>query len=274
MKNTGKMTCALQNGELKDIEEVENGLKCNCLCPSCGERLIAKKGNVKKHHFAHKSGINCEYGYETSLHLMAKDIFNELKIIKIPKVTLHMPGSNVHKTLYEENYVSVDRVELEKKIGDIVPDIVVYVKEKILLIEIYVTHKIDSEKLDKIKNNNMSVIEIDLSDIKEPINKKELTKILIDETDRKNWINNPKVKEWYNKYRSLAKRYPCVYRGMFAIHADYCPIKVRMYNGKPYANVMDDCIFCPYIVDVDNEDGILCTGDKKIDTVEDVKKYF
>ena len=56
------------------ISEVVSGKACNCTCPSCNTPLVAKKGNVKVPHFAHQSTETCEYGYETSLHMAAKEI--------------------------------------------------------------------------------------------------------------------------------------------------------------------------------------------------------
>lgn len=40
-------------GMLKHITEVPRGLDCQCNCPECGGELIAKKGDIMKHHFAH-----------------------------------------------------------------------------------------------------------------------------------------------------------------------------------------------------------------------------
>lgn len=36
---------------------------------------------------------------------------------------------------------------------------------------------------------------------------------------------------------------PIISRGM-AFHVDDCPIAIRDWYGKPYANVMDDCTSC------------------------------
>ncbi len=45
------------NNKLVSIEEVDSG-KSNLICPYCGVTLIAKKGKVKEHHFAH-DGETC-----------------------------------------------------------------------------------------------------------------------------------------------------------------------------------------------------------------------
>lgn len=43
----------LRDGILISVQDqsVASGLSCGCTCPSCGARLIARKGNVRKHHF-------------------------------------------------------------------------------------------------------------------------------------------------------------------------------------------------------------------------------
>lgn len=62
------------NGNLVHIDNVANGKKCGCFCPACKEPLVAKNGGKKKiHHFAHFSDIDCEFAYETMLHLLAKE---------------------------------------------------------------------------------------------------------------------------------------------------------------------------------------------------------
>lgn len=61
------------SGNFVHIDKVAKGLACDCYCPSCKEKLVAKNGGMKRiHHFAHASGVDCERGYETMLHQLAK----------------------------------------------------------------------------------------------------------------------------------------------------------------------------------------------------------
>jgi len=103
----------------------------------------------------------------------------------IPPIYVEFPQSGKSKELlYLKKEIPVDRVELEKRFDDIIPDIVVYSGDKYFFIEIYVTHPIDDEKLKKLKEKNISTIEIDLSKIKRDISVEELSEMLIDLTQQ------------------------------------------------------------------------------------------
>lgn len=88
---TLNLTYALKDNSLVHISEVESGLQCGCKCPACGETLIARKGDKVIHHFAHKSTVECEFGYQTSLHLAAKKVISENGIIQVPALYLTFP---------------------------------------------------------------------------------------------------------------------------------------------------------------------------------------
>ena len=74
-----KMIFAKQKdtGRIVGIDEVESGLKCNCVCPHCGARLEAKKGKKNIHHFAHSENTETSFCSESALHLAAKEILKE-----------------------------------------------------------------------------------------------------------------------------------------------------------------------------------------------------
>lgn len=74
-----RLTYALDiAGKLVDVEDVQVGNKCGCFCPACKEPLIAKnQGSKRMHHFAHQSGTECDYAFESMLHILAKEKIRE-----------------------------------------------------------------------------------------------------------------------------------------------------------------------------------------------------
>lgn len=258
---------ALKNDSIVSISEVESGLKCSCTCPACGEKLVAKKGKKMMHHFAHHSGENCAYGYESSLHLAAKDILSKAKKMTIPPVYVKFPDSyKQDEIISRAKEIEIENVELEKQFGSIVPDVVVYAGGKTFFIEIYVTHCIDEEKLEKLRNARMSTIEIDLSKKAKMISVDELTEILLNDSAEKQWKYNRLSEEYLKRFISIAEEKEIVSRG-FAMHVDYCPISTRTWRGKPYANYIDDCLYCKYCIS--SNDPFLCSGRARIATIAD-----
>ena len=263
----------IKDNKLVHISEVEKGLECNCICPACKSKLIAKKENKVIHHFAHYNADECEYGYQTALHLAAKEILFNAKEMIIPSLFLKFPYTNRSSIkIFDEQRITIDNIELEKTYNDIVPDIVVYSHGSKFFVEIYVTHAIDDVKLEKIKNAKVSTLEIDLSKIERDITHEDLKHYLIDSCKEKYWKYNINTEIWMKRFKDIADKKTNISRGM-AQHIDYCPINIRNYRGKSYANFIDDCLYCDYLVG--NEiDGILCTGKKRISTKEDYINYM
>lgn len=161
--NTKKLLTYALNAEnqIKNINEVPNGLECNCICPGCKESLIAKnEGKIREHHFAHNGDSECESGYQTMIHLLAKDIIEETKIFPIFLDGKFLSACEVYK-----------EVSLVKELG-IIPDILGFtpitdgpnIVGKIpVIVEIYVTHKVDEEKANILKRSGIPSVEVDLS---------------------------------------------------------------------------------------------------------------
>lgn len=80
------------------------------------------------------------------------------------------------------------------------------------------------------------------------------------------YIEFDEVKLEYSKIFSWKEKN--IRRGL-ALHVDYCPIESRIFKGKPYANVLDDCSSCEYHLDLysDDDNGILYCFGKKISGV-------
>lgn len=269
MTKHSKLIYALKDGNIVSIDDVPNGKECGCVCPACGDELIARKGQKRMHHFAHRSNEDCEYGYESSLHLAAKDILSRSEKMVIPPVYVEFPQSGKPKELISmEREISIDDVELEKRFDDIIPDIVVYSGDKYFFIEIYVTHPIDDEKLKKLKEKNFPTIEIDLSKEKRDISVEELSDILLKPSDRKSWKYHAASDELYQQFEKASDKMPLTQRGL-ALHVDGCPIGIRNWKGKNYANFVDDCTGCEYCFSYAHEGYILCSGRERIATKKD-----
>jgi len=198
----------LKDDKLIHINDVQQGRECNCICPNCGANLVAKKGRINEHHFAHESKeCDITIAQETVLHLIAKDIFSEAKTIKLPKVILEdkfaFLDKNKYKSIPDDIYLQnkiekykdsikvIDNVILEKYIDNIKPDILLEINGKKLIVEIAVTHFINNKKKEKIINIGIPTIEIDLSSYKNKINsltKDDLNQILIKDDKYKKWI--------------------------------------------------------------------------------------
>ena len=265
------LTVALKNGVITSIADVESGLKCGCVCPACGEQLVAKKGAMVKHHFAHHAGHNCEYGYESSLHLAAKEILSRTKKITLPPVYVVFPDSNKPNELVcNAKEIEIEKVELEKRFGDVIPDVVVYTGGKQLFIEVYVTHRIDDEKLQKLKEADISTIEIDLSTKDSITSMDELAELLLSDNEKKKWKYNRLANKYLQKFYQVADKRETVLRG-FSMHVDNCPIKSRVWRGQPYANFIDDCISFKCSVSSINGGELLCSGRQRIATIDDFR---
>lgn len=265
------LTVAVKDGATIKIEDVESGLKCGCVCPACGEPLVAKKGKKMMHHFAHHAGHNCEYGYESSLHLAAKEILSHAKRMTLPAVYVSFPESyKMAELVYEAQEIQIERVELERRFGDVIPDVVVYASGKPFFIEIYVTHCIDDEKLAKLKKADISTIEINLSQKSSITSVQELEELLLGEIEEKKWKYNSVSERYLHAFYKAADKREVISRG-YALQVDHCPIRSRVWRGKPYANYIDDCIYCKYCISASNDGELLCSGRQRIATVNDFK---
>jgi len=237
-----KLAYGMHNGRLRHIDDVERGLNCGCVCPSCGRPLVAKKGPVNVAHFAHYQGGDCGKGLETALHQMAKEILEESREIVLPGRKPSDPT-----TLY-----TIEKVDLEKRLGDIVPDVIVYIAGRPILIEVVVTHGIDEGKRKAIRELGISTLVIDLSDETRTITKDELAQIVVEGTVKKRWEFNVAWEKKRQRQLETARRFKVVlnWGSSDARHIEGCPKpEARKYQGQPFATVREDCCHCEFLVE-------------------------
>lgn len=183
---SNELTFALKEGKIVHISEVEQGLGCECNCPHCGSALIARKGNIRSHHFAHHNALDCDTGMETAIHLLAKEIIKDEKCLYVPSYFLKMEhedknGRNFAASSYlPSECLQFSDVKLEQHNEDYVPDITALTEtEEWVDIEILVTHKVDEHKALRQRQRGKTMIEIDLSDLPRDSSRQEITKAVL-----------------------------------------------------------------------------------------------
>ena len=164
-----------ENGIPIHIDSVEKGKRYFCL--GCNSEVIAKRGDILQHHFAHKSlselndrerkvVFDCIKSNESYLHNAFKSRFYQILKEKIKKhedyIFCYTP-SNLGKQ--KGNLLkTASGVELEKYVQGLKPDLTLYDRDgkPYVAIEIVVDNKPDRKKLAYYSKNNILLYEIDL----------------------------------------------------------------------------------------------------------------
>lgn len=208
----------LLDGQLVTINDVSSGLACGCLCPACKQPLVARKGSQKVHHFAHAIKTDCKGALETALHIKAKQVFDRNSFIVIPGHYYDWFKPSFGPAYYKEvegKKFWYSSATIEAKIGNLRPDVVLSGFEgPPFLVEIYVSHKVNSDKAEAIKSLELPCIEIDLRYLKrlDLLDDKLIENAVIRCTHTKRWINYPFV----SLNQDLAKNPPLHLEPYFA----------------------------------------------------------
>ncbi|MBW8456982.1 MAG: hypothetical protein K0M58_00850 [Thiobacillus sp.] len=185
------MTFALAaDGRKVHVDEVANGLACECVCLKCGGKLVGRHGDVRQHHFSHylaTDGVGCT---ETALHLAAKAVIQQ-------EMRLILPQQLEGMGLQLRAEACFDSVSLEYRLGsgeegtEIVAD--VYGHGAIdMVIEIAVHHPVDHEKAEKIRRLGLPAVEIVLTNSVSSLwDWETLRHAVVADPHRRHWINLP-----------------------------------------------------------------------------------
>ncbi|PFC79983.1 hypothetical protein COJ73_27345 [Bacillus cereus] len=164
-----------------DIVHIEDRLYENIKyrCPHCHEDVIFKKGNKREYHFSHRPGSNCVVSRETLLHFEARHFLvnkmNKEEDIKL-KIDLSYFKRKYKEFLrainiftYEVSLLDILKfykkrfAEVEQWIGDSIADVVVrreYDDPSPFVIEVYVTHANEEEKVQYFDEEDIPFLEV------------------------------------------------------------------------------------------------------------------
>nr|WP_322524491.1 competence protein CoiA family protein [Vibrio alginolyticus] len=163
-----------KDGTYKHIRSVDNGLKCDCVCPDCQQPLVANQGNVKRWHFAHASNSSCKG--ESVIHRLAKQVIVNAAHSGLP-LYISSNGGTVYeqdkdgivhsKSWYApERQYHIRQAKEEAKLGSQIVDVLCHDSSgNALAVEIFYTHKKSDVDIEKFAKNSVEAIEIDVSKV-------------------------------------------------------------------------------------------------------------
>lgn len=174
--------------------DVVRGRKCKCTCPACAGELEARKGQKRKHYFAHISRKACTTARETALHVAAKQILEQAYTIELPDLQVQIVAGQFW-TVWRGGPFRMHTVRIEQFVDNFKPDIVATGTASEVLIEVYVTHRCSEEKVTWARKTARNLLEIDLSKLPWLPTWDELGAMVLRSIDSKKWLSVNGVSE-------------------------------------------------------------------------------
>ncbi len=123
----------------------------------------------------------------------------------------------------------------------------------------------DEETVDALMSGSVSALMVTVDD------EEDLEEQLIEEYVNKEWLYNVYAHKIFGQFLQVADRMTVEEQGQH-LRTTGCPIQMRVYQGKPYADFQHDCTSCMFCVDASERGAVYCTGRQRIATVEDFKR--
>lgn len=150
------------DGRSVHVSEVPRGLACDCVCSSCDGQLVARKGDINTHHFAHVELKDCRYQGEYELHRRSKEMLAEACAIR------NRTGSH-----------SFESADIDARVGRYLVDVYLQSPGLNLAVDIFVSSRINSHKpRDFSGEEGVRAVVIDLTRVSRNVSPDELLDIL------------------------------------------------------------------------------------------------
>ncbi|ELJ8820394.1 hypothetical protein RUL20_002028 [Vibrio parahaemolyticus] len=218
------------------VSSVPNGKECNCICPNCGEALIAKNKCVDMtNHFSHVGGNETRECRMTQLHLLAQHHFLETPFITLPRVGFQYKGEELYRG---QTSTRIINAQLEKSLNDgkWKADVMLDTEVGQIAIEIMVTHATEREKVDYYRNEKIPTIEFDLSKLR-TIELRKALDILGNNNAPSEWLHPWCKIELINEHEELLKKRRVEFEKAEKLKSDRI-LKNKRKNARKHARQM------------------------------------
>ena len=147
-------------------------------------------------------GIDKKFRRETVLHWEVKNILAESMELRVPSLDVFAIGCSDSGVKVKREWarnvevIPLLSVQTEKRLGCVIPDIIAKTHHEhggTLLVEVTVTNHIDNQRLNRIKDQNLPTLEIDLSRSGGLVSRSELKTIVVDGLELKKWLHHPEI---------------------------------------------------------------------------------
>lgn len=214
----------ISSGRLLDISEVERGKACECVCPACKQRLVARFCVDRSDHFAHDKdssdqGVNeieCSLSFYVAMRLMIKQCLREMPDLldfTIPPLEFNLGmkdrSGRLHEykhTVTEPKQVNLRNVVVETKLDTYDIDVASTLGDYVIALHFYYPGR---ERFSGEVDSKVCLIEIDLTELDsiyrdfgkdEEIDisfKERVIKFVFGSIMAKSWFSHPLKEESY-----------------------------------------------------------------------------
>ena len=233
-----------ETGELLHISDVPSGLKCDCVCAACGQPFEAKKGDIRRHHFAHVSNYECMYASEVAIYKAMADVLEKKRQMTLPPIELKFPAWHTAELLQDEKAIPIDSIEFKCEPLSYPPFLTVCSQGSALRILLDFDNYYDDNDLMELsrqaQKDGYSLLRYPLPRLDKDVEfTPERISNILDQPKNASWAFSRLEQHWKKKYHAVAVE-PRGYGTGYL-----CPISIQRYKGMASARWVD-CAYCRF----------------------------
>ena len=155
-------------GVMLGPDDVPRGKACALVCYACGAPLLARKGEVRRPHFAHWRSTGSSGCGMTAIHAMAQQLVVKGNRINLPEFVRKSSKLNGEEFIQQATTLTYDSAAPEVRVSSFRADVKIYSHElnAEIYCEIIVSHEDSAAKSEFYKRSGAVVLAIDLSHLR------------------------------------------------------------------------------------------------------------